>query len=249
MLTQDLFSRTRLFVQQHLAADASGHDWFHVERVWRMARYLAGRVGARVLIVELAALLHDISDYKLNGGDEGRGPSIARDWLSSNGVPRKVVEDVTTIIRDISFRGALVESPRLSLEGQVVQDADRLDAIGAIGIARAFAFGGFVHQQLFDPAKPPRLHASFDDYKDKRSGTAVNHFYEKLLLLSERLNTAPARSIAAKRHRFMEEFLREFLDDCAFGDTQRDQVGDGRIEGNCREGGVSPMHQPSLSRS
>ncbi len=202
-------TRTRDFIRGKFENDATGHDWWHIERVWRTARWLAEQEGADLLVVDLAALLHDVADWKFHAGDETAGPRAAREWLVAEGVSPPVVEHVCEIIACISFKGAGVPTPMASVEGEVVQDADRLDAIGAIGIARTFAYGGHAGNVLHDPHTPPLMHASFADYKSKSCST-INHFHEKLLLLRERMNTAAARRLAADRHAFMEEFLNRF---------------------------------------
>ncbi len=205
----DFIEAARNYVQQEMPEDYTGHDYLHVERVWKMAKRIAHECGADTTIVELAALFHDISDYKLNGGSETAGPEKARRWIEAHTGSRTTADTVAQIILDIPFRGALVPAgPPLSLEAQCVQDADRLDAIGAIGIARAFAFGGAMKQPMINAEIKPRLHASFDDYK-RKNGTTVNHFYEKLLLLSGRMNTASGRRLAEERHALMVKFLRQ----------------------------------------
>jgi uncharacterized protein len=200
---------TAQHIRELLAADSSGHDWWHIERVRRVALEIARTEGADLFVVELAALVHDIADWKFHDGDDAVGPSRAADWLTGLGVDSATVEHVAQIVRDISYKGAGVPTPMRTLEGQVVQDADRLDAIGAIGIARAFAYGGHAGQSLHDPDIEPQMHATFDAYK-KSAGTTVNHFHEKLLLLKDRMNTATGRRLAQKRHEFMERFLQEF---------------------------------------
>lgn len=192
-----------------LEGDCSGHDWWHVERVWRMAAALAREEGADLLVVELAALLHDVDDWKLGGDAEGR-PRRAAAWLEEQGVPSAVSEHVLEIIRTLSFKGAGVETPMRTLEGRVVQDADRLDAIGAIGIARAFAFGGAKGRLIHDPETAPERHQDFEAYR-RKSGPSIHHFYEKLLLVKDRINTAAARRLAEGRHRFLETFLERFF--------------------------------------
>jgi uncharacterized protein len=163
-------------------------------------------------VVALAALLHDIADWKFHAGDESLGPRRAAEWLSSLEVPAATIDHVCRIIAQLSFKGAGVSTPMDSLEGQVVQDADRLDAIGAIGIARAFAYGGHAGRQLYDPAIEPECHESFEAYK-KNNGPTINHFYEKLLLLKDRMNTPTARQMAEERDRFMCEFLARFYEE------------------------------------
>jgi uncharacterized protein len=174
-----------------------------------MARRIGQAEGANLLVVELAALLHDIADWKSHCGDSTVGPKVASDWLTSLNVDAGVVQQVGKIIAGISFKGAGVEQPALSREGQVVQDADRLDAMGAIGIARAFAYGGAKGRLLHDPAVEPERHRTAEAYL-KSGGTTINHFYEKLLLLKDRMNTATGRAIAEKRHQVMEDFLQRF---------------------------------------
>jgi uncharacterized protein len=161
--------------------------------------------------VELAALLHDIADWKLHDGDSSVGPTIARDWLVSLDLAPDTTEHICQIIANISFKGAAVEQQPLSPEGQVVQDADRLDAMGAIGIARAFAFGGAKCRAIYDPAVNPTEHLTPEAYL--KGGTTINHFYEKLLLLKDRMNTATGRAIAEARHQFMEDYLRRFFEE------------------------------------
>jgi uncharacterized protein len=203
-----LVSAARHYVREHMPEDYTGHDYLHVERVWRMARHIANECGGDLTVVELAALFHDISDYKLNGGDERAGPEIARRWIHETSGSPELAQTVADIIDDIPFRGAKVAArQKLSIEAQCVQDADRLDAIGAIGIARAFAFGGARGQPIMSPDIKPVLHTSFEAYK-RKDGTTVNHFHEKLLLLKERMNTQAGRRIAEQRHAFMVEFLR-----------------------------------------
>lgn len=202
-------ARTEAYVRDRFAGDATGHDWWHTDRVRRLALRLGGETGADPVVVELAALLHDVADWKFHDGDDAIGPRLAADWLRGLDVAEETVAHVAGIVRDLSFKGAGVPRPMPTPEGAVVQDADRLDAIGAIGIARAFAYGGAKGRPLHDPTIPPVLHATADQYK-RAAGPTVNHFPEKLLLLKDRLNTEPARRIAAERHRFMERFLEAF---------------------------------------
>ena len=205
----DVLKKTADHVRQLLATDSSGHDWWHIQRVWNNALHLAEREGADLFVVQLAALLHDIADWKFHQGDETLGPQRAAAWLSGLGVDAATIDHVCDIIRRLSFKGAGVATPMSTLEGQVVQDADRLDAIGAIGIARAFAYGGHASRAMHDPDVPAEQHASFAAYK-KNSGPTINHFYEKLLLLKDRMNTPTGRQLAEARHRFMEQFLDRF---------------------------------------
>jgi uncharacterized protein len=204
-----IIDATAQHVKGMLAGEGSGHDWFHTERVRRMARYLAEKEGADTFVVELAALLHDVADWKFSG-DPTAGAREARTWLESIGGDQPTIDHVCDIIERLSFKGAGVPDRMPTKEGMVVQDADRLDALGAIGIARAFAYGGYKHREMHNPAVAPMLHTSFEQYKNS-TGTTINHFYEKLLLLKDRLNTSTARTIAQKRHAFMEEFLQRFF--------------------------------------
>lgn len=204
-----VLEQTAGHVRQLLAGDSSGHDWWHIERVRAMALAIGRGEGADLYVVELAALLHDIADWKFHGGDDDLGPRRAAEWLAGFDVESTVIEHVAEIVRQVSFKGAQVATPMRTLEGQVVQDADRLDAIGAIGIARAFAYGGHAGRALYDPAVAAEGHASFEAYK-KNSGPTINHFHEKLLLLKDRMNTPTARRLAEGRHQFMVDFLQRF---------------------------------------
>jgi len=206
----DVIRRTTDHVRALLSDESSGHDWFHVERVRNTALRIGREEGADLFVVELAALLHDVADWKFAGGDHEAGPRAARDWLSSLGVEATVIDHVCEIIAGLSFKGAGVETPMRTLEGRCVQDADRLDALGAIGIARAFAYGGHKGRALYDPSIPPQPHASFEAYK-KNAGPTINHFYEKLLLLKDRMTTATGKRLAAARHAYLEQFLDEFF--------------------------------------
>jgi uncharacterized protein len=204
-----VLKKTADHVRELLAADSSGHDWWHIQRVWNNALHLAQREKADSFVVQLAALLHDIADWKFHGGDETLGPQRAAAWLSGLGIDAATIDHVCEIIRGLSFKGAGVATPMRTLEGQVVQDADRLDAIGAIGIARAFAYGGHAGRAMHNPDIPMEQHDSFAAYK-KNSGPTINHFYEKLLLLKDRMNTPSGRQLAESRHQFMEQFLDRF---------------------------------------
>jgi uncharacterized protein len=199
-------------VRERLAGESSGHDWRHVDRVWQMAERLARGADANGLVVQLAALLHDIADWKLHDGDDTVGPRVARSLLDKYGLPGETIDAVCAVIPEISFKGAGVATEPSTLKGRIVQDADRLDAIGAIGIARAFAYGGHAGQELYDPGRPPVMHTSKEAYITNR-GPTVNHFYEKLLLLKDRFNTLQARQIAQQRHEFMESYLHQFFEE------------------------------------
>ncbi len=209
MIEGDALARTADRVRELLAGDASGHDWWHIERVRRLALRLAAGEGADPHVVELAALLHDVGDWKVSD-DAHAGARHARQWLGSLGVDTATVDHVAEIVDTLSFKGAGVATPMRTLEGKVVQDADRLDALGAIGTARAFAYGGTRGRALHDPESAPVLHASFEQYRAS-GGATLAHFHEKLFLLRDRMNTAAARRLADERHRYMEEFVQRFL--------------------------------------
>jgi len=207
---ESIVNQTETFVKAQLAEDATGHDWWHVDRVRKLALEIGQQQGADLFVVELAALLHDIADWKFHSGDDAIGPERARQWLAELNVEQTIVDWVTTIVKEVSFKGAEVTTPMSSLEGRVVQDADRLDALGAIGIARAFAYGGFVNQPLHDPRVAPTRHASFEAYKNSK-GTTINHFHEKLLLLKDCMNTDAGKRMAEERSQWMENFLTRFF--------------------------------------
>jgi uncharacterized protein len=196
-------------IKEQFSGEGSGHDWHHIERVYKMACAIQEKEGGDREIVELAALLHDISDHKLNGGKLNAGGGEARKILQSLNYDKEKTELIAKIVDGVSYKGAHVKDQMDSLEGKIVQDADRLDAIGAIGIARAFAYGGSRNRPLYEPEQSPEMHNSFEQYANAQSHT-VNHFYEKLLLLKNRLNTATARKIGEERHEFMERFLDQF---------------------------------------
>jgi uncharacterized protein len=208
-MNKELISKIADDVRARMAGDSS-HDWWHVFRVWKMAqRLVVDEKVERSLVVELGALLHDISDWKFQDGDETVGPRLAREILETHGVDASTIEEVCDIVATISYKGAGVATPMKTHAGQIVQDADRLDAIGAIGIARCFAYGGHKNRVMYDPEDLPVLHVDKEAYKNNK-GTSVNHFYEKLLLLKDRMNTASAKNIAEDRHWFMETYLDEF---------------------------------------
>lgn len=209
-MSASLVERVAAQVKARFLTESSGHDWQHIYRVWKLARQIAVREGADREIAELAALVHDIADWKFHGGDESVGPREAERLLSQEGAPRSIIDPVVDIVATISFKGAGVQSAMKTLEGRCVQDADRLDAIGAIGIARCFAYGGHAGRLMYDPAVPPELHQTAAAYK-AATGTSLNHFYEKLFLLRERMNTPSGRLLAERRHQFMEDFVARFL--------------------------------------
>jgi uncharacterized protein len=212
MNKNEIINNTAKYVRETLEGEASGHDWWHVYRVWKMAQNIGQKENADMFVVELAALLHDIADYKMHGGDDTVGPRVAREWLEKQGVDDGVISHVCEIIKEASFKGAKVESKINTIEGKVMQDADRLDAIGAIGIGRTFAFGGSKNREMYNPEIKPELHESFEQYKNNGSST-INHFYEKLLLLKDLMNTESGKEIAQGRHAFMEQFLKDFFNE------------------------------------
>lgn len=197
-------------VRKKLDGEGSGHDWWHIVRVCNMAKHIATSEKVDMFVVELSALLHDIADWKFNDGDDTVGPKVARQILEKYSISNDVTDRVCEIIATISFKGAAVKTEMTTLEGRVVQDADRLDAIGAVGIARAFAYGGFAKRAMYNPEQKPIENQSKEDYV-KNVGSSINHFYEKLLLLKNRMNTKTAKEIAEGRHQFMEEYLERFF--------------------------------------
>ncbi|MCZ8144533.1 HD domain-containing protein [Flavobacterium sp.] len=200
---------TIIFVKQQLEGAEAGHDWFHIERVYRNAMHIANQENCHREVVQLAALLHDIADSKFHGGDESIGPQTARTFLESQKVEEATIDHVVKIIENISFKSGNSTRTFSSLELDIVQDADRLDAIGAIGIARTFNYGGYKNRPLYDPTIAPNMHMTKEEYKASQAPT-LNHFYEKLLLLKDRMNTATGKKLAEDRHRFMEVFLAQF---------------------------------------
>jgi uncharacterized protein len=207
---KEIIAATAAYVQQLLSGEGSGHDWWHIYRVWKNALHIASEeAGADLFVVELAALLHDIGDHKFHNGDDTVGPRMVRAWLEKFELKQEVIQHICSIVSDLSFKGAGTSSGMPTLEGRIVQDADRLDAIGAIGIARTFAYGGHKGRELYNPDIPPVLHDSFETYKASTAPT-INHFYEKLLLLKDRLHTDTARKLADARHQYMEGFLEQF---------------------------------------
>ncbi|MBI5953415.1 MAG: HD domain-containing protein [Chloroflexi bacterium] len=209
MNQSDIIKKTADFIKQEFGDDSSGHDWWHIYRVWKNAIAICEREKADLFIVELAALLHDLDDWKFSeNGDETPHRAIA--WMKSCGVEPQVIQAVCDIIMNVSFKGAQVENKMKSLEGFIVQDADRLDAIGAIGIGRAFAYGGYRNRPMHDPEAENQMHATFEEYKNSKSAT-INHFHEKLLLLKYKMNTATAKKIAEGRHEVMLRFLQQFM--------------------------------------
>lgn len=209
MKEDEIIISTIQFVKATLQGAEGGHDWFHIERVWKNAKAIARHENVNLFIVELAALLHDIADAKFHDGNENVGPETARNFLLQLEVEKSTILQVETIIRNISFKGGNFTAGFYSPELSVVQDADRLDALGAIGIARAFNYGGFKSRELYNPDIKPDLQMTKEAYK-KTSAPTLNHFYEKLLLLKDRMNTTTGKQMAEQRHRFMEHYLETF---------------------------------------
>ncbi|MDD5109858.1 MAG: HD domain-containing protein [Patescibacteria group bacterium] len=193
-------------VRLRLRNEGTGHDWWHVYRVWKMTQRIGKKEGVDLFVVELAALLHDLADWKFHSA--AAGPRLARQILSKRKVPPDVTRHVCEIISTISFKGVRAEKKIRTLEGKVVQDADRLDALGAIGIARAFAVGGYLHRSIYIPTQKPSLRLT---KKATLNGTTINHFYEKLLLLKDRMHTRTAKNLAGKRHAYMETYVKRFF--------------------------------------
>ncbi len=209
MAEDQIISKTIDFVKHTLIGAEGGHDWFHIERVFKNAQLISKEEDVDFFIVSLGALLHDIADSKFYDGDETIGPKIATDFLENLQVEQTAIDHVIKIIKNISFKGGNIDQEFRSPELDVIQDADRLDAIGAIGIARCFNYGGFKNRALYDPEIVPNLKMSKEEYKSSRSPT-INHFYEKLLQLKDRMNTKTGRKLAVERHQFMEQFLEQF---------------------------------------
>lgn len=202
--------KTAEFIKNKFYGEHTGHDWWHMLRVWTLAQQIAKEEkNVDLEVVGLAALLHDIADFKFHKGDMDIGPKEARKWLISIGVPEKTTAHVEDIVRNVSFKGAGVKSNLETLEGQIVHDADKLDAMGAVGIARAFAFGGAFGREIYNPSIKPDEHKTFDAYKVNQS-SSLNHFHEKLLLLKNRMYTATGKKLANDRHKYMETYLKEF---------------------------------------
>jgi uncharacterized protein len=211
---EKIIANTITFVKKELKDAEGGHDWFHIERVFKNTILISREEKVNVFVISLAALLHDIADPKFYNGDETIGPRVASEFLKKQKVSSSIIEHVVHIIKHISFKNSFdKESEKFtSIELKVVQDADRLDAIGAIGIARCFNYGGFKNRTLYNPAISPNLTMTKEQYKTSDAPT-MNHFYEKLLLLKDQMNTASGKKIAAKRHAFMEMYLQQFYDE------------------------------------
>ena len=207
-MSQQLIAEIAAYMQQHTPDDHVGHDWWHVKRVWALARYINEREGGDSFLVEVSALLHDYDDWKFQ---DGSSPSHkTQKLLESFGVDAALISPILTIIDQVSFKGGIVPEQHLSLEAKIVQDADRLDAIGAVGIARAFAYGGYAKQILHDPEMPINTYQTVEAYQNKKT-TSINHFHEKLLKINGLLKTKTGRALGQKRHEYMEGFIDEFL--------------------------------------
>lgn len=209
MNQQSVIEKTTAFVKETLAGAEGGHDWWHIFRVRNLARHIAETEPADLFIVELGALLHDIADSKFRNGDEEAGPRMARQFLTSLDVDKATITHIEHIIANISFKGGNNVPRFRSPELDVIQDADRLDAMGAIGIARAFNYGGFKKREIYNPGIRPDLRMTREQYKNSTAPT-INHFYEKLLLLKDKMNTPTGKAMAEHRHAFMEQYLDEF---------------------------------------
>jgi uncharacterized protein len=212
MSKEEIIEKTVHFVKETLAGAEGGHDWWHIYRVWSSAKHIAETEEVDGFIVELGALLHDIADSKFNDGDEEIGPRMAKEFLNSLGVEKKIVDHVGDMIENISFKGGNHDQTFSSPELDVVQDADRLDAIGAMGIARTFSYGGYKDREIYNPNIKPNLDMTKEEYKSNKAPT-INHFYEKLLLLKDRMKTKTGKAVAEKRHVFMEQFLEQFYEE------------------------------------
>ncbi len=208
----EIISKAVSFVKATLQHAEGGHDWWHIQRVLTNARHIAKSEPCDLLVVELAALLHDIADSKFHGGDETLGPALAGEFLTSMAIAPEIIEHVQQIIRNISFKSGFDKISFQSNELAIVQDADRLDAIGAIGIARAFSYGGFKGREIYNPEISPNLNMSKEVYKSSQA-PSINHFYEKLLLLKDKMNTPTGKILAEQRHHFMELYLKQFYDE------------------------------------
>lgn len=208
-MTENLIQKTVAFVQEQLKGAEAGHDWFHIERVWKLSKKIAVNENCNFEVVELAALLHDIADPKFHAGDETLALKISRKFLESQNGSPEMIAQVLFIIKNISFKNRDEVPAVLPIELKIVQDADRIDASGAIGIARTFNFGGFKNNLMYHPEIAPKLNMTKEEYK-KSEGTTINHFYEKLLLLKDLMHTETAKALAQERHDFMLKFLSEF---------------------------------------
>ena len=208
MNKEEIIDKTIQFVAKELEHETTGHDWWHINRVLKLSEKIAGQEGGDIFKIKMIALLHDIADYKLNEQEE-EGVKKLTNYLNNTFNDHPIKQEIINDIYNLSYKGANVVQQQLSLEGKIVQDADRLDAIGAIGIARAFAYGGNKNRSMHDPDEAPNMHNSFEEYKLSK-GSTINHFHEKLLLLKDRMNTTSAKKLAEQRHIYMSDFLKQF---------------------------------------
>ena len=215
MNNSEILKKAELKISSVLGDDTSGHDLWHIKRVVSLSKHISDSEGGNQLVVLLAAWLHDIADHKYHNGDLSAGPREARKWMKSENIDKDIIGRVAKIIEEISFKGAEVETPMSTLEGCIVQDADRLDAIGAMGIARTFAYGGSKGHAMYEPEIKPVIHSDFESYSSSKA-PVINHFYEKLLLLKDLMNTDTAKTIATDRHNYMEGFLKQFYKEWEF---------------------------------
>ena len=211
-MLKNILEVTIKYVKEILTEAEGGHDWFHIERVWKNAKLIAAKEHCDIEVVQLASLLHDIADSKFHGGNEEIGPTMAREFLENAGLKPQKVDHIVAIVENVSFKGGHNTRSHSSIELDIVQDADRLDAIGAIGIARTFNYGGFKNRAMYDPSIAPNLNMTKEEYK-KSTAPTINHFYEKLLLLKDLMNTESGKRIAEQRHQYMEGFLNQFYNE------------------------------------
>lgn len=210
MNEEEIIGKVKKYVKEKMEGEATGHDWWHVFRVWKLSKKIAEKEGGDLFIIELAALLHDLADWKFNKS-EAQGIRKIKKLLKNLEVDGNDISKICDIIENLSFKGAGVKSKMKTIEGKIVQDADRLDVLGAIGIARIFAYGGKVGRPIHDPKTKPRFHKSFAEYKKYGNSSSINHFYEKEILLKDLMNTKTAKKIAVRRHKFIEQFLNQFF--------------------------------------
>lgn len=213
MNKKEVIEKTKEYVRKKLEGESSGHDWWHTWRVWRMAKKIAKEEKADIFVVELAALLHDVADHKLHKGSETAGLKLVIRWLEKLEINQEIIKRICEILVGMSFRKTIGKKTELkTLEGKIVQDADRLDALGAIGVARTFAFGGCNGRELYNPGIKPLKYKNVEEYKKSRN-PSLNHFYEKLFKLKNMMNTKTAKKIARGRHKFMEDYIKIFFDE------------------------------------
>ncbi len=206
-----ILDKTRKFVRENMKGDGSAHDWWHVVRVVKNAKLIGEKEGAGLFVVELGALLHDIADWKFTDGDLNVGPRMAKEWLESLDVNESDIQKIIEIVEHISYRGGTNNHVMQTLEGKVVQDADRLDGLGALGVARAFSYGGHMGREIYNPEIQATLFKDFEDYRKRHDqSTTINHFHEKILFVKDKMNTKTGKALAEHRHKYMEKFLEEF---------------------------------------